>query len=72
MKKFGQVYRSLQFQILTSDEKETLMDIIKEHKQAFSLRDEIGKCPNIKINIDVIDDSSFFIRPFQFMKKTNP
>ena len=49
---------------LTSDEKETLINIIKEHKQAFSLRDEIGKCPNIKIDIDVIDDSPFFVRPF--------
>ena len=27
---------------LTSHEKDTLMQIIKEHKQAFSLRDEIG------------------------------
>ena len=40
------------------------MDTIKEHKQAFSLRDEIGQCPNIKIDIDVIDDSPFFVRPF--------
>ena len=40
------------------------MNIIKEHKQAFSLRDEIGQCPNIKIDIDVIDDSPFFVRPF--------
>ena len=30
---------------LTSDEKETLMNIIKEHKQAFSLRDEIANAP---------------------------
>ena len=42
---------------LTSHEKDTLMQIIKEHKQAFSSRDEIGQCPNIKIDIDVIDDS---------------
>ena len=40
------------------------MKIIKEHKQAFSLRDEISKCPDIKIDIDVIDDSPFFVRPF--------
>ena len=49
---------------LTLDEKENLMNIIKEHKQAFSLRDEISQCPNIKIDIDVIDDSPFFVRPF--------
>ena len=47
---------------LTLDEKETLMDTIKEHMQAFSLRDEIGQCPSIKIDIDVIDDSPFFVR----------
>ena len=48
---------------LTSDEKGTLMKMIKDHKQAFSLRDEIDKCPDIKIDIDVIDDSPFFVRP---------
>ena len=57
---------------LTSDEKETLMNIIKEHKQAFSLRDEIGKCPNIKIDIDVIDDSPFFVRPFPIHEEDKP
>ena len=34
-------YRDLSNSDLTLDEKETLMDTIKEHKQAFSLRDEI-------------------------------
>ena len=57
---------------LTSDEKETLMNIIKEHKQAFSLRDEIGKCPNIKIDIDIIDDSPFFVRPFPIHEEDKP
>ena len=57
---------------LTLDKKETLMDTIKEHKQAFSLRDEIGKCPNIKIDIDVIDDSPFFVRPFPIHEEDKP
>ena len=57
---------------LTSEEKETLMKIIKEHKQAFSLRDEIGQCPNIKIDIDVIDDSPFFVRPFPIHEENKP
>ena len=30
----------------------------------FSLRDEIGTCPNIKVEIDITDNSPFFIRPF--------
>ena len=29
-----------------------------------NLRDEIGTCPNIKVEIDVTDKSPFFIRPF--------
>ena len=57
---------------LTSHEKDTLMQIIKEHKQAFSLRDEIGQCPNIKIDIDVIDDSPFFVRPFPIHEEDKP
>ena len=57
---------------LTLDEKETLMDTIKEHKEAFSLRDEIGHCPNIKIDIDVIDDSPFFVRPFPIHEEDKP
>ena len=52
--------------------KAELMDIIIEHKKAFSLRDEIGECPNIKIDIDVIDDSTFFVRPFPISEEDKP
>ena len=34
------------------------------YKEAFSLRDEIGTCPNIEVEIDVTDKSPFFIRPY--------
>ena len=57
-------YIDLSSSDLNMEERSTLMNIIKSHKQAFSLRDEIGKCPNIKIDIDVVDDSPFFVRPF--------
>ena len=30
----------------------------------FSLRDEIGTCPNIEVNIEVTGNSPFFIRPY--------
>ena len=49
---------------LTSKEKEEVMDLILTYKKAFSLRDEIGKCPDIKVNIEVNDPSTFFVRPF--------
>ena len=39
-------------------------NLIYEYKDAFSLRDEIGTCSNIEVEIDVTDKSPFFIRPF--------
>ena len=39
--------------------------MIYKYKDAFSLRDEIGMCPNIEIDIDVTDKMPFFIRPYQ-------
>ena len=36
----------------------------KSIKTALSLRDEIGTCPNIEVEIDVADKSPFFIRPY--------
>ena len=36
--------------------------MIYEYKDAFSLRDEIGTCPNIEIDIDITDRMPFFIR----------
>ena len=57
---------------LSSVEKRRLMALLKHHKKAFSLRDEIGECPNVTLNIDVIDDSPFFVHPFPFPKKISP
>ena len=41
-----------------------MRNLIYEYKDAFSLRDEIGTCPNIEVEIDMTDKSPFFIRPF--------
>ena len=48
---------------LTEEEMKEVMEIYK-YKEVFSLRDEIGTCPNIEIEIDVTDKSPFFIRPY--------
>ena len=40
------------------------MDMLYKYKEAFSLRDEIGTCPNIEVEIDITDKSPFFIRPY--------
>ena len=39
-------------------------DMIYEHKDALSSRDEIGTCPNIEIDIDIMDRMPFFIRTY--------
>ena len=57
---------------LTRREKEEVMDLIITHKKAFSLRDEIGKCPDIKVNIEVNDPSTFFVRPFPIAEEDKP
>ena len=38
------------------------MDMLYKFKDTFSLRDDIGTCPNIEIEMDVTDKSPFFIR----------
>ena len=40
------------------------MDMLYRYKKAFSLRDEIGTCPNIEVEINVTDKSPFFIRTY--------
>ena len=50
---------------LTDKEKKQFMDMLYKYKDAFSLRDEISTCPNIEVEIDVMDKSPFFIRPYQ-------
>ena len=48
----------------SESEKTQVRNMIYEYREAFSLRDKIGTCPNIEIDIDVTDKTSFFIRPY--------
>ena len=57
-------YIDLENSCLTKWEKKEERNLIYEYKDDFSLRDEIGTCPNIEVEIDVTDKSPFFIRPF--------
>ena len=58
-------YINLDSSCLTESEKMQVRDMIYEYRDAFSLRDEIGTCPNIKIDIDIMDRTPFFIIPYQ-------
>ena len=49
---------------LTSHEKKKVRRLIYKCKDTFSLRVEIGTCPNIEVEIEATDRSCFFIRPF--------
>ena len=57
-------YVNLDNSCLTKIEKQQVRDLLFQYKDAFSLRDKIGLCPNIEIEINITDKSPFFIRPF--------
>ena len=57
-------YIDLETSCLNKEEKLKVMDMLYKYKEAFSLRDEIGICPNIEVEIEVTDKSPFFIRPY--------
>ena len=57
-------YVNLDNSCLSKEEKIQVMDMLFKYKEAFSLRDEIGTCPNIEVEIDVTDKSPFFIKPY--------
>ena len=52
-------YINLDNSCLHEEEKREVMDMVFNYKEAFSLRDEIGTCPNIEVEIDVTDKSPF-------------
>ena len=57
-------YINLNNSCLDKEEKIKIMDMLFKYREAFSLGDEIGTCPNIEVEIDVTDKSPFFIRPY--------
>ena len=52
-------YINLDNSCLSKEEKREVMDMLYRYRDVFSLRDEIGTCPNIKVEIDVTDKSPF-------------
>ena len=49
--------------VLQKVEKKEVRELLYQYKDTFSLRDEIDTCPNIEVEIDMMDKSPFFIRP---------
>ena len=50
--------------MLSDSEKQQVKDMLYKYRDAFSLRDETGTCPNIEAEIDISDKSPFFLRPY--------
>ena len=49
---------------ITEGEKRNLYKVLYKHKKAFSLRDEIGLCQSMEVELELRDETPFFIRPF--------
>ena len=45
------------------------MDMLYKYRGAFTLRDKIGTCPNIEVEIDITNKSLFFIRPYHVIEE---
>ena len=52
-------YIDLYSSCLTKEEMKEIMEMLYKYKEAFSLRDETGTCPNIEVEIDVMDKFPF-------------
>ena len=57
-------YIDLKNSCLDKEKTMKVMGMLFKYKEAFSLRDEVGTCPNIEVDIDITDISPFFIRPY--------
>ena len=68
-KKILEKYINLDNSCLNEEEKVRVMNMLFDYKEAFSLRDEIGTCPNIEVEIYVTDKSPFFIRPYHIREE---
>ena len=54
-------YIDLDKSCLSESEKKEVIDIVYKCKDVFSLRDEIGTCPNIEVEIEITDKSPFLL-----------
>ena len=62
-------YIYLDSSCLSKEERMKVMDMLFKYKEAFSLREETGTCPNIEVEIDVTDRSQSFIRPYHIREE---
>ena len=54
-------YIDLRNSCLDDSERKQVMEMLYEYKDVFSLRDEVGTCPNIEVNIEVLLSTTLFV-----------
>ena len=62
-------YINLNNSCLSKEGKIKVMDMLYKYKEAFSLRDKIGTCPNIEVEIDATYKSPLFIKPYHIREE---
>ncbi len=62
-KQIFEQYVDLSESDLTAREKWKMIHLLMKYRPAFSLRDKLGKCPKLKVHLELHDESPFFIRP---------
>ena len=62
-------YINLDNTCLIRKEKEEVMNMLYKYKDAFSLKDKIGPCPNIEVGIEMMDKSPCLLDHIMLGKK---
>ena len=57
---------------LSEDLKEQWVNDVLKNKDVFSLRDEIGVCPHMEVELEFTDTTPFFIRPYPISESEKP
>ena len=60
---------NLKDSVLDEKGKEEFLEKVKQLTDVFSLRDEIGTCPFIKVHLKLKDETPFFVRPYPMRKE---
>ena len=60
---------NLKDSILDKKGKEEFLTNIEQFTDIFSLRDEIGTCPFIKVHLKLKDETPFFVRPYPMIEE---
>ncbi len=63
-KQIFEQYVDLSESDLTAWEKWKIIHLLMKYQPAFSLWDELGKCPKLKVHLKLHNESLFFIRPY--------